>query len=100
MILEYDLNVRALYIRLSDCGTYRTAAVDDNTMADLDADGRVTGIEVVSFDHPWALGVILRDYLISDRDAAALRAYFPMTECGMTAPLPVSFHSTRFSEMP
>ena len=76
MRLKYDLDVGALYIRLTDRSVARTRELDDNTLVDLDADGGVIGIEVVSIAHPWALSDILRDYTISADEQAQLRAYF------------------------
>jgi len=57
--LEYDLQVRALYIRLSDGKAARTVCLSDNTAVDLDADGNVLGIEVVAIDYPWAVADVL-----------------------------------------
>jgi uncharacterized protein YuzE len=78
MRLKYDLNVGALYIRLTDAPVARTHEIDDNTLVDLDKAGGVIGIEVVSIESPWALGAVLRDYEISADEAAQLRAYFQM----------------------
>jgi uncharacterized protein YuzE len=76
MELKYDLNVGALYIRLADQAVARTREIDDNTVVDIDADGGVIGIEVISIGHPWALDDVLRDYAIPAAAAAQLRAYF------------------------
>ena len=76
MQLRYDLNVGALYIRLTGQAVARTVEIDDNTFVDLDDGGNVAGIEVISIAHRWALGDILRDYSIADADGAQLRAYF------------------------
>lgn len=76
MQLKYDLNVGALYIRLTSLPVARTREVDDNTSVDLDADGGVIGIEVISAGHPWALEDVLRDYDIPAAELAQLRAYF------------------------
>jgi uncharacterized protein YuzE len=76
MRLAYDLNIGALYVRLADRPVARTRELDHNTFIDLDSDGDVIGIEVVSIRHPWALGDILRDYRVPSDEAAQLRAYF------------------------
>jgi uncharacterized protein YuzE len=76
MELRYDLNVGALYIRLTDQAVARTREIDDNTVVDIDADGGIVGIEVISIGHPWALDDVLRDYAIPAAAAAQLRAYF------------------------
>ena len=76
MELKYDLNVGALYIRLTDQAVARTREIDDNTVVDLDADSGVVGVEVISIGHPWALDDVLRDYAIPADAAAQLRAYF------------------------
>jgi len=77
MQLSYDLNVRALYISLGDRAVARTREADDNTQVDLDANGQVVGIEVISIDHPWPLSDILAKYDIPAGEEAQLRAYFP-----------------------
>ena len=76
MRLKYDLNVGALYVRLTDGMVARTVDLDDNTSVDLDDAGNVIGIEVISIAHPWALGDVLRDYSIPADEATQLRAYF------------------------
>jgi uncharacterized protein YuzE len=76
MRLKYDLNIGALYVRLADRPTARTREIDDNTFIDLDEDGDVVGIEIISIAHPWALGDILREYSIPPDEVAQLRAYF------------------------
>lgn len=78
MRLKYDLNVGALYIRLSDSPVARTQEINDNTLVDLDEAGRVIGIEVISIESPWALGTVLHDYEMPAYEAAQLRAYFRM----------------------
>jgi uncharacterized protein YuzE len=76
MQLRFDLSVGALYVRLGDQRVARTREIDDNTNVDLDAAGRVVGIEVVSVHHPWPLDQILGKYAVAAADAAQLRAYF------------------------
>jgi uncharacterized protein YuzE len=82
MQLKYDLNVGALYIRLTDRAVARTHEIDDNTFVDLDAAGGVVGIEVISIVHPWALNHILRDYSLPASEVAQLHAYFRPTTQG------------------
>jgi uncharacterized protein YuzE len=90
--LEYDLDVRALYITLSGSyGGVETRDVDDNTLVDTDTAGNVIGVEVISVDHSWPLGAILRDYAVGEEDTAQLRAYFQIGDDGMAQPVPVSF---------
>jgi uncharacterized protein YuzE len=88
MHLKYDLNVGALYIRLSDQAVARTQDIDDNTSVDLDDAGNVVGIEVVSIAHPWPLNDILRDYTIPAAEAAQLRAYFCPATPGVPQEVP------------
>jgi uncharacterized protein YuzE len=76
MRLKYDLDVGALYIKLSDQAVARTRDVGDNTSVDLDDAGNAVGIEVISIAHRWPLNDILRDYSIPAAEAAQLRAYF------------------------
>jgi uncharacterized protein YuzE len=86
MRLKYDLNVGALYIRLSDEAVAQSREVDDNASVDLDRTGGLVGIEVVSTSHPWPLDAILGAYEVPDGEAAQLRAYFQMQGCGLEAP--------------
>jgi len=88
MHLKYDLNVGALYIRLSDQAVARTRDIDDNTSVDLDDAGNVVGIEVVSIAHPWPLNDILRDYSIPAAEVAQLRAYFCPATPGVLQEVP------------
>ncbi|MGH3227308.1 MAG: DUF2283 domain-containing protein [Streptosporangiaceae bacterium] len=82
MRLKYDLNIGALYVALADRPVARTRELDDNTFIDLDEDGDVIGIEVISIRHPWALGDILREYSIPSDEVAQLRAYFQPDDIG------------------
>jgi uncharacterized protein YuzE len=79
MRLEYDLDVGALYVSFSDRDAARTRSVGDNVNVDLDEDGNVAGIEIISFAHPWPLDEVLRDYHLPASEEAQLRAYFPPT---------------------
>jgi len=79
MQLKYDMNVGALYIRLSDGPVARTRDLDDNTSVDLDAADEVVGIEVISITQPWALHAVLSDFQVRPTDATQLRAYFEPT---------------------
>lgn len=88
MRLKYDLNVGALYIRLTEQPVARTREIDDNTFIDLGEDGGVIGIEVISIEHPWALDDVLRDYRIPPDEAAQLRAYFQPDEIGTAQQTP------------
>src|SRR5215468_3587207 len=88
MHLKYDLNVGALYIRLSDQAVARTRDIDDNTSVALDDAGNVVGIEVVSIAHPWPLNDILRDYSIPAAEVAQLRAYFCPATPGVLQEVP------------
>lgn len=76
MTLEYDLDVGALYVRLTSQSVARTREFGGNTNVDLDAAGRVVGIEVISAAHRWPLADILVTCDLDPVDAAQLRAYF------------------------
>lgn len=76
MTLEYDLEAGALYIRVADGKVARTRELDGNTLADVDADGNVLGVEVVSAAYPWALTEVLQMEGISASAKAQIRAYF------------------------
>ncbi len=76
MTLEYDLDVGALYIRLTGQPIARTAEFGGNANVDLDEAGQVVGIEVVSAAHRWPLADILAVHDLDAADRAQLRAYF------------------------
>ena len=89
MQLEFDLNVGALYIRLSNAEVARTHPAGDNAVVDLSAAGDVVGIEVISAAHPWPLDRILGSYAISPGEAMQLRSYFlvpGMSAAGQESP--------------
>jgi uncharacterized protein YuzE len=77
--LAYDATVNAVYIDLADRSgkVARTVALDDGTNVDLDAAGDLLGIEVIGPDRNWPLPAILRQYEVSDQDAAMLMAGYP-----------------------
>lgn len=78
MTQTYDLSADAFYARFTDAPVARSAEVggDPLTMADLDADGKLTGVEVISPRRPWPLAALIREYEISDQDAALLMASY------------------------
>jgi uncharacterized protein YuzE len=76
MSLEYDLDARALYIRLCDGAVACTRQLDDNTLIDLDGAGNVLGVEVVAIDYPWALAEVLQMDGVMAGTKAQMRGYF------------------------
>jgi uncharacterized protein YuzE len=94
MTLEYDLDVGALYIRLTGERVARTRQLGGNANIDLDAAGKVIGIEVIAAAHRWPLTEILAEFELTPADVAQLRAYFSMpvatsADPRPTTPLPV-----------
>jgi uncharacterized protein YuzE len=78
MILQsYDLDAGALYITLADGPAARTVQLDEGTLVDLDADGRLLGIEVIQPWRAWPLEDILARFSVIEDEARQLRAYFP-----------------------
>ncbi|MGH3274489.1 MAG: DUF2283 domain-containing protein [Streptosporangiaceae bacterium] len=86
MKLSYDLTAGALYISLTAFPVAQTREIDDNTYIDLDSDGSVVGIEVVSIAHRWPLSEVLRRYDIPRDEAAQLIAYFKPVPAGTLMP--------------
>jgi uncharacterized protein YuzE len=74
---SYDLDADALYIRLTSRKVARTAEIDAGTLVNLDADGRIVGIEVLQPTRKWPLDEILVRFGASEEDSKQLRAYFP-----------------------
>ena len=48
MILEYDKEVDALYIRIQEVEVARTVEVEEGTNLDFDADGKLIGVEILN----------------------------------------------------
>jgi uncharacterized protein YuzE len=88
--LTYDARASALYIRLAAGKVARTPQIDEGTLVDLDADGRLLGIEVLRPGSAWPLAEILRRWEVSDGDAAMLMVAYPnalpSVHVGMPAP--------------
>jgi uncharacterized protein YuzE len=78
MRLDYDLDADALYIAVHEGTVARTVEIDDETLVDLDADGLLVGIEVVSFRRAWPLNAILDRYDVPAEDAKQLIHLFPV----------------------
>jgi|HubBroStandDraft_5_1064220.scaffolds.fasta_scaffold07885_4 uncharacterized protein YuzE len=75
-----DLNADAMYVTLSDAEVARTLEVDGDpgTMVDVDADGKLIGIEVIGpRGRLWPLQSVLRDYEIPQAEAQWLMACYP-----------------------
>jgi uncharacterized protein YuzE len=45
--LTYDLEVDALYLRISDAKVMDTCEIEDDVMVDYDAEGQVVGVEIL-----------------------------------------------------
>lgn len=72
-----DMQADALYITLTDEPVANTTEVDSGTLVDLDAAGRVVGIEVIRPNRPWPLDEILARFDLTASQKRELRAYFP-----------------------
>jgi len=48
MILEYDKEVDALYIRIQEVEVARTVEVEEGTNLDFDADGKLVVVEILN----------------------------------------------------
>jgi uncharacterized protein YuzE len=74
---RYDADVNALYLAVTQYSVARTVQLDDWTFADLDQDGHLCGIEVLSPSRTWPLDEILGRYSCSPGAEAELRAGWP-----------------------
>ena len=68
-----DEKTDALYIYLSDGRPAATREVAEGTIVDLDADGRLIGIEVICLHRSWPVEEILDAYTVSEADETRLR---------------------------
>ncbi len=48
MILEYDKQVDALYIRIQEVKVARTEEIEEGVNLDFDAEGKLVGIEILN----------------------------------------------------
>ena len=48
MILEYDKEVDALYIRIQEVRVARTEELEEGLNLDFDADGKLVGLEILN----------------------------------------------------
>ncbi|KAB8186844.1 DUF2283 domain-containing protein [Nonomuraea phyllanthi] len=71
MRFDYDLDADALYVTISGEPVADTRTVEDLTSVDVDAEGRVVGIEVVNPGRAWAIDRVLARYPLGDEDAPA-----------------------------
>lgn len=76
MRINYDAEADALYVGLRAEGgeVLRTRELDAATLVDLDASGDLVGIEVLHPVREWPVEQAIRNYRISEEDAAILRS--------------------------
>lgn len=80
MKMAYDGQADGWYATIREGEHARTVEVEEGaTMVDLDADGRLLGIEVLSPHRLWPLAEILRHWEVDPADAAMLMANYPCT---------------------
>ncbi|MDP8237807.1 MAG: DUF2283 domain-containing protein [Candidatus Hatepunaea meridiana] len=48
MIIEYDKEVDALYIRIQEVRVMRTEELEEGVNLDFDADGKLIGVEILN----------------------------------------------------
>jgi uncharacterized protein YuzE len=90
MRLDFDLNVGALYISLSEHEVVQTQLIDDNTTLDLDADGVIVGIEVIAIGYPWPVEDVLGGFRLPPGQAEQIRTYFRPSMPDAVAGTPVT----------
>jgi uncharacterized protein YuzE len=73
MKVTYDQQADALYIELDDAPVSRTVHIDRGTLVDLDAQGRLIGVELIRPARPWPLATILNRFPLDPDSARILR---------------------------
>jgi uncharacterized protein YuzE len=75
MKVEYDQQADALYIELNGAAEVaRTVEIDPGTLVDVDADGKLLGVEVIRPARPWPLDEVLSQFPADhEEDARLLR---------------------------
>ena len=69
---EFDFDSGALYVGFTERPIDRQEETADGVLVDLDADGRVVGLEVLSAWAPFDWRSIVRDYRVEEEDAESL----------------------------
>jgi uncharacterized protein YuzE len=77
-----DEKTDALYIYLDDGRPAATRQIEQGTIVDLDADGRLIGIEVICRHRAWSVEEILGSYAVSEADETRLRQLAGLTGPG------------------
>jgi uncharacterized protein YuzE len=67
----WDTEADALYVLLTDAEPSRQEEVD-GLVVDLDANGHVVGIEILSAHHPWTLQPVVGRYEFTDDQQKSL----------------------------
>lgn len=70
---DYDAEADAVYVKLASRKVARTVEVDSGTLADVDANGRLVGVEVIHPDRAWPLDDIISRFDVPDEQALELR---------------------------
>jgi uncharacterized protein YuzE len=73
MLLTYDSEADALYIELREGVVERTKSLEPGTLLDLDAHGRVVGVEVIRPARRWPVERVISEGHLPEEEAAALR---------------------------
>ncbi len=69
----YDTSVDALYLSLTDTAPTAQVVLEDGTVLDIDRDGRLVGIEIISARvGGWNPASVLQNYPVSPADARAV----------------------------
>ncbi|HZB34025.1 MAG TPA: DUF2283 domain-containing protein [Streptosporangiaceae bacterium] len=77
-----DEKTDALYIYLDDGRPAATRQIEQGTIVDLDADGRLIGIGVICRHRAWPVEEILGSYAVSEADETRLRRLAGLTGPG------------------
>jgi uncharacterized protein YuzE len=75
--IKYDITADALYIFVSEETPVDGVEIDPGTVVDLDASGRIRGIEVIHPARSWPLERIAEEYDLDVPTILALRALWP-----------------------
>lgn len=70
---EFDPSANALYLTFSDADVWYTVEILGMTLADVDQNGRLVGLEVLHPDRPWPIDEVISRYARDSVDARELR---------------------------
>lgn len=88
--LSFDIDADALYVQISTEPVARTADLDQGSLVDLDAEGRVVGLEIIAPARRWPIEDFLQRFEVPLDAVATLRSIYQLAPGRDTHPQPIT----------